>query len=165
MNESPQGLPVSEQCFVCGRHNARGLQLRFRHQEGEVRTQCVLDRSFNGFTDRAHGGIAATLLDEAMGWATVLAGERFTYTAELNLRYLQPVPVGVELEITAKTVRTTRRLLFAEGRIALLDGATLVTATGKFVPTGEEETRQIADALHYHEGDWCLHQLSAQGVR
>jgi uncharacterized protein (TIGR00369 family) len=158
--DGEQSLPVSEHCFVCGRHNARGLQLRFSHYRGEVRTRCTLDRTFNGFNDRAHGGIVATLLDETLGWATVLAGGRFTYTAELNLRFLQPVPLGIELSVTGRTVRVTRRLIFAEGEIAIVGGSTLVTATGKFVPSSSQETALIADALLYRDGDWCLHPIA-----
>jgi acyl-coenzyme A thioesterase PaaI-like protein len=111
--EAPQPLPVSSGCFVCGRDNPRGLALRFeRHGALGVRATCVLDRDYIGFSSRAHGGVVASLLDEAMGWASVLAAGGFTYTAELEIRYRQPAPVGEPLEVRGRVVRHTRRITF-----------------------------------------------------
>jgi len=120
-----------------------------------VQTECRLSPHFNGFAARTHGGIVAALVDEAMGWATVLAGHRFTYTVELNLRYKQPVPVDETITVRARVTRDSRRLAVAEGEISLGEER-LVTATGKFMYTTDEETRRIADALIYEKGAWRI---------
>lgn len=151
---APESLPASHHCFVCGRDNPNGLRLRFEQRAGTVSTTCRLDGSYNGFTDRAHGGIVAALLDEAMGWATALANRRFTYTAELAVRYRTPVPLDAELRVEGWIERRTRRLTFAEGRLSTEDGAlVLATATAKFMPVSLEESRHIARSLLYDPDD------------
>jgi uncharacterized protein (TIGR00369 family) len=153
--EGPQALPVSAGCFVCGRDNRRGLHLRFsRHGEHEVRAPCLLEHDYNGFTARAHGGVVASVLDEAMGWATVLAAGAFTYTVELALRYRLPVPTGEPLEVRGRVVRHTRRLTFAEGELLAAGGELLASASGKFLAMPEEESRRVASSLLYQPGDW-----------
>ena len=79
-----------------------------------------------------HGGIAATLLDSAMGCAiqTALpAGSRYT-TADLHVRYLRPM--------TAETGRVlaTGTVLGAGRRQATAEGRVEVQATGKLIATG-----------------------------
>jgi uncharacterized protein (TIGR00369 family) len=79
-----------------------------------------------------HGGIAATLLDSAMGCAiqTALpAGTRYT-TADLHVRYLRPM--------TAETGRVlaTGTLIGAGRRQATAEGRVEVQVTGKLIATG-----------------------------
>ncbi|HVS14332.1 MAG TPA: PaaI family thioesterase [Thermoanaerobaculia bacterium] len=155
----PLGLPVSHQCFVCGRDNPHGLRLRFALEGQRVSTRCRLHRDYNGFLDRAHGGVVAALLDETMGWATALIGRRFTYTVELAVRYRLPVPLEQGLEVAGWVVRHTPRLSFAAGELARGDGGervVLATATGKFMAVSEQDSRRIADALIYDPGDLRL---------
>lgn len=80
-----------------------------------------------------HGGVAATLLDTAMGCAvqTLLsAGEGYT-TLDLSVRYLRPVTVQTGLVVaTGSVVHRGRRTATAEGQIVSADtGKALATAT------------------------------------
>lgn len=150
-----QDLPYSDGCFVCGHENALGLKLRFQATEvGEVRTRCTLPDGYNGFLERAHGGIVSSILDEAMGWATTLRSQRFTYTIDLRIQFRQPVPIGKPLEVRARVVRHTRRISFAEGEILDAAGNRLANSEGKFVMLDQESTDQIAGALIYDPGAW-----------
>jgi len=78
-----------------------------------------------------HGGIAATLLDSAMGCAvhtTLPAGRGYT-TAQLNLHYLRPMLPGMGLVRAVGTVlHRGRRQSTAEGR--LLDAEDRLLAHG-----------------------------------
>ncbi len=112
----------------------------------------TLEHDYHGFSDRAHGGIVAAVLDEAMGWATSIAGRRFTYTVELAVRYLQPVPTGVELTVVGWVTRQNRRLLRAVGELRDDDGIVLASGEGRFVPVSEEESRRIDASLLYEPG-------------
>lgn len=157
-------LPTSHGCFVCGEHNPHGLQLRFERLGETVLSRFELDQSRIGFDGRTHGGIVAALLDEAMGWVTILASHRFTYTVELNVRYLKPVPVGQPLHVEAWSERHTRRLSFAAARIVdPSSGETLAEGRGKFMMTGEVESRQIAEQLIYRDGSWKLPEGDPNG--
>jgi uncharacterized protein (TIGR00369 family) len=150
-------LPTSHGCFVCGEDNRHGLRLRFRREGTLVLADCTLCLHHAGFSDRAHGGVVAALLDEAMGWATILASGRFTYTVELQVRYQKPVPLGVPLRVEASIERHTRRLSFATAR--LVDspaGTALAAASGKFMMTDAAESSDIAEQLIYRDGNWRL---------
>ena len=56
-------------CFGCGPANESGLHLEFHLNEEHKRFVCefVLPQRFEGPPMHAHGGIIATILDEAMG--------------------------------------------------------------------------------------------------
>ena len=151
-----QPLPYSTGCFVCGHENPAGLQLRFHHDGDWVIGRCCLPAHYRGFLDRAHGGIISALVDEVMGWATVLRGNRFSYTVELTVRFRQPVAVEEELEIRGRVTRHTRRLSFAEAQIRDREGSLLVSAEGKFMMVSAEVSRAQADALVYDPGAWRL---------
>lgn len=155
--EAGLDLPTSRGCFVCGEENPHGLQLRFTLVGEKVVSDFELDRNRTGFDGRAHGGIVASLLDEAMGWSTILVSQRFTYTVELNVRYLHPVPVGVVLRVEAWSERHTRRLSFPAARIVEpYSERTLAEGRGKFMMTSAVESRQIAEQLIYRQGSWRL---------
>lgn len=78
-----------------------------------------------------HGGVAATLLDTALGAAvhtTLPAGTGFA-TTDLHIRYIRPMMADTGRVIaTATAVHTGRRQATAEGRIE-------VEATGKLIAT------------------------------
>jgi acyl-coenzyme A thioesterase PaaI-like protein len=91
-----------------------------------------------------HGGLAATALDESMaalGWAI---DRIHTVTANLTLRYRQPVPVdGRPVRVEAWRDRPeARRVQKVHGHLLLADGTAAVEATGLFVrvdaPAGDE---------------------------
>jgi uncharacterized protein (TIGR00369 family) len=80
-----------------------------------------------------HGGVAATLLDTALGCAvqTLLPkGEGYT-TLDLSVRYLRPITVQTGRVIaTGEVIHRGRRTATAEGQIVTADtGKVLATAT------------------------------------
>lgn len=154
MSSEPIPLPSSHGCFVCGVRNSHGLQLRFSFDGEWVFVSLSLPAHMRGFLDRAHGGIVSSLLDEAMGWATVTHAGRFSYTGELTVRFHQPVPVESPLLLRGRVTRHTRRLDFTEAEILDRAGARLASATGRFVLLGEEESRAVADSLIYSADSW-----------
>ena len=60
----------SKMCFVCGLKNSSGLHASFYEIEGDqlvaLFTPC---NEHQGYPDRMHGGLAATILDETIGRA------------------------------------------------------------------------------------------------
>lgn len=80
-----------------------------------------------------HGGVAATMLDTAMGCAvhtTLPAGASYT-TSNIDCRYIRTVTVETGTVLAIGTVlHTGRRTATAEGRlVAERDGKLLATAT------------------------------------
>ena len=60
-------------CFGCGEGNPGGMHLKFIRDEAQQRfaSHVVLGKRYQGPPGYAHGGIIATLLDEAMSKPTL----------------------------------------------------------------------------------------------
>ncbi|HEX4007493.1 MAG TPA: PaaI family thioesterase [Acidobacteriaceae bacterium] len=118
-------------CFGCGRENRTGLRLTFYVDDaGTIVCHTRLARRFSGPPGHAHGGIIATLLDEAMSKAN-RARSVVAMTRHMEVDYLRPVPLGVQITLTARHVETHGRRHFCEAQI--VDATGHVLATGKAV--------------------------------
>ena len=144
-----QGLtPLSHgalhHCFGCGLQNPTGLRLRFfLNEEGSVVCHARLARRFSGPPGHAHGGIIATLLDEAMSKANRARGV-IAMTRHIEVEYLRPVPVSVSLTLTARHVSASGRRHYTEAQIADGSGQILATARAVFVAIDPAHFRKIA---------------------
>lgn len=136
----PRGINTSEQlkpmdhtaqnrCFGCGQANASGLRLEFLlAADGSVVSLPTVSDSFEGPRGFLHGGIVATLLDEAMSKSVRAKG--FTaMTRHLEVDYLRPVPSRAPIRIEGRAVQSDGRKHHTEARI--LDAAGTVLARGK----------------------------------
>ncbi len=122
MSESYPLQPNSRQCFVCGLENPAGLHLRFfQTGPGEVTAHFTAPQQFQGFPGVVHGGIVAAMLDEAAGRCLMedTKNPRFMFTAKLDVRYRQNVPVGQPLRIVGRAGRSKART--AEGQAFVYD--------------------------------------------
>ena len=81
-------LPHTAGCLVCGRQNPHGLHLHLHVDEatGAVETRFTPSAHHIGFEGIVHGGVLATVLDEAMVWAATWRGRRFCVCGEMNTR-------------------------------------------------------------------------------
>lgn len=125
-------------CFGCGGANPRGMHLTFEQDDAalRIRGQFRLGEEYQGGAGFIHGGIIATVLDEAMGKLSRFHGLR-AVTAELEIKYLKPVPVNEELVIEAYEVERTGRNLLYVGEIRNRAGALLAKGRGRFVALTE----------------------------
>jgi uncharacterized protein (TIGR00369 family) len=139
-------LPHTASCFVCGESNVSGLKIRFETNGENTCARFVPRLEHIGFKQTVHGGILATLLDEIMVWACAVRTRRFSYCAELTVRYQSPVRPGEEVLLTGELVANRRNKLFeARGEIRNAAGRLLATATGKYLPIKEIEARAMLD--------------------
>src|SRR5882762_3538278 len=76
----------------------------------------VLSERYQGGGGFAHGGIIATMLDEAMGKVCRFREAR-AVTAELNVEYLRPVSVDKEIVVEGRETEQQGRNLFMAGEI------------------------------------------------
>lgn len=142
-------LPHTHSCFVCGESNPHGLRLRF-HAEGNVVTArfkpCPEHIGFKGVV---HGGITATVLDEIMVWACVVATKKFAYCAELNVRYLKPLAPDQEVTVTSELIADRKGRIFeAQATVRDAAGEPMVQATGKYMPIREvDASLMMADFI------------------
>lgn len=118
-------------CFGCGVFNPIGLQLRFFDEgPGVCRAELMLDERYQGFPGIAHGGIVATILDEAM-FRAPLSGDhnRFMMTGKLEVRYRQPTPLHQPLIAQGRLLHDRRRVTKVASELRLTDGTILAEAT------------------------------------
>ena len=122
--------PNSRYCFVCGLANPIGLQLRFYEiGPGEVEVDYTVPENYQGYPGVVHGGIVAAMLDEVCGRAYMGdSPPRFMFTARLDVRYRQHVPVGVPLRLVGRAVKDRGRAATASGEIYGPDGSLLAEA-------------------------------------
>jgi uncharacterized protein (TIGR00369 family) len=120
-------------CFGCGLANPSGLRLKFfTAPDGHIVCRTRLARRFAGPPGHAHGGIIATLLDEAMSKAN-RARNIVAMTRHMEVQYLRPVPLGVPLTLTARYQNVQGRRHHCEAHICNAAGETLAAAKGLFV--------------------------------
>ncbi|MGD0853708.1 MAG: PaaI family thioesterase [Acidimicrobiales bacterium] len=112
---------------VAGGANPMGLAAEL-WREGDVACMRVtLGRAFEGAPGRAHGGVVAALLDEVMGLMNVIHGA-MAFTAQLDITYVAPTPVGEPIVARAWLARQDDRKQFVE---ATLHADELLVATAK----------------------------------
>jgi acyl-coenzyme A thioesterase PaaI-like protein len=129
-------------CFACGKDNQDGMRLKFFFDEGHHRAWCKfkLLRKYQGPPGHAHGGIIATILDEAMGKVNKLRSV-IALTSTMAIEYLHPVPLGKPLlvEGTEKEVDGRRHFNMAEIRDET--GQVLARSQGVFIAFDPERMK------------------------
>jgi uncharacterized protein (TIGR00369 family) len=127
-------------CFGCGSENPIGLQLEFELNPDGNSYVCKFEigSRFVGPPGHAHGGIIATILDEAMGKVNKLA-QKTALTRRIEVEYLRPVPLGKPLVAEGRIIRTTGRALYNSGELRDAKGVILARSRGTFLTINAEE--------------------------
>jgi acyl-coenzyme A thioesterase PaaI-like protein len=125
----------SRLCFVCGVENPVGLHLNFYETgPGEVTVYFTPPEQYQGYPGVLHGGIAASILDEAAGRTLMGAfPPRFLFTAKLEVKYRQNIPVGKPLKIIGRAGRDRGRMAEAWSGIYNQAGELLAEANALLV--------------------------------
>jgi uncharacterized protein (TIGR00369 family) len=121
-------------CFGCGGANEGGMKLTFTQDNVNRRIvgKFVLGARYQGGGGMGHGGIIATLLDEAMGKVCRFRDAR-AVTAEMNIQYLKPVRTDEEITVEAHETNAAGRNIFQVGEIRNAAGDVLARGTARFV--------------------------------
>lgn len=125
-------------CFGCGDDNAFGLKLAFERDGDAIRSRAVLGKQFAGYPDFAHGGIVATMLDEAMGWAMLNLAGRHGVTKTMNVTYRRPVPLDRPLVLSAAVLIRHERTVVLEAKVEDERGRLLARAEGEWAVVRDE---------------------------
>lgn len=107
------GRPNSgfEDRAVAGSANPTSVDLEVRFEGDEAVAEVVLHRAFEGAPGRAHGGIVAAVFDDVTGYVIGMLGEP-SFTGELTVRFVAPVPVEELLTLRARLESRDGRKLF-----------------------------------------------------
>jgi acyl-coenzyme A thioesterase PaaI-like protein len=141
MSDEPRGRGAM--CYACGVQNEQGLHMEFR-REGERAvcdyTPCAYQQGYPG---RMHGGLVATLLDEAMGWA-VYGAQQWGATARLAVRFRRPVGLDQKLRVEAWITHNRSRLIELRGEVRDVSGALLAEGEGTFMKLDEQLATEMS---------------------
>jgi uncharacterized protein (TIGR00369 family) len=91
-----------------------------------------LSRRYTGPPGHCHGGIIATILDDAMSKLNRLH-DIVAATAQLKIDYLRPVPLRRPLRVESRELRRSGRTLIRTAEILDEAGTVLATGRGVFV--------------------------------
>jgi uncharacterized protein (TIGR00369 family) len=120
-------------CFGCGPANPAGLHLEFLiAPDGTVVSLPAVSENFEGSPGYLHGGVIATLLDEAMAKAVRTLGKP-AMTRNMEVDYRRPVPSCVPIRIEGRVVRSELFKHWAEASILNAQGTVLAHGKGLFV--------------------------------
>ena len=121
-------------CFVCGTSNPDGMKLRFTYDEDRDCFVCRfrLGKRYTGPPGHCHGGIIATILDEAMGKVNKLRHVA-AVTSEIKVNYLKPVPLNRPLRVESREVKVKGRKHINMAEILNEKGEVLARSEGVFI--------------------------------
>lgn len=145
--------PNSKMCFVCGLKNAFGLKSRFYELEnGELMAIFQPASEHQGYPGRLHGGLAATILDETIGRAIMVAysDNIWGVTVDFSMKLRKPVPIDREVRVIGRIVSDGKRSFEGTGEIILEDGTVAIEGKGRYL---KMDIEKIADFDH-QEQEW-----------
>lgn len=120
------------ECVLCGQFNSDGMKLDFLvHPDQSVSATIDTPEKLTGYKGRLHGGILSAFLDSAMT-NCLAAQEIIAVTAEMTIRYKQPVQVGQPLTIRAWPEKITSLICYMKSEI-IQNGMVKVAGKAKFM--------------------------------
>src|ERR1700739_3340822 len=110
------------------------MRLKFVLDDGRKRFICLfrLSKRYTGPPGHCHGGIIATILDEAMGKVNKLR-QVVALTSEITVNYLKPVPLNKPLRVESREVRVRGREHVNMAEILNQKGEVLARSKGLFI--------------------------------
>ena len=131
-------------CFACGGENPIGLHLHIELGEGTARARWVGGHDYVGWSDKQHGGIIGTLLDEVMAWACS-SYDAWAVTAEMTVRFRSPALPGEELLAEGQVVERRRRIYRVDGVVHGADGRVVAEGTGRYLGATPSQKVNLKD--------------------
>jgi uncharacterized protein (TIGR00369 family) len=121
-------------CFACGPDNPDGMHLKFHADPFGKHYSCRfrLGKRYSGPPGHCHGGIIATILDEAMGKVNKLR-HVVALTSEITVNYLKPVPLNKPLRVESREVKVQGRKHINMAEILNQKGEPLARSQGLFI--------------------------------
>ena len=134
----------ASRCFGCGPSNPEGLQIASHREGEELVARFTTQPHHLAFPGMVNGGILGSLLDCHANWAAAvslmelrgLESPPCTVTAEFTVRMKRPTPLGEELVIRARTIRSEDPKVWVEGEVWAGEKVT-ATVSGLFVAVTE----------------------------
>lgn len=146
-------LPHTPGCLVCGTQNPFGLKMSLHVDpaNGHVHVNFAPRVEHIGFEGIIHGGMIATVIDEAMVWAATWSGKRFCVCGEISVRFRRPAMVGEPLHLEAWVEFARPKLIQAAATIRTPDRQIVAAGEGKYVPMASEQSQRVMQSFVTNE--------------
>jgi uncharacterized protein (TIGR00369 family) len=127
-------------CFVCGMDNPDGMHLKFVLDEERQTFVCHfrLGKRYTGPPGHCHGGIIASILDDAMGKVNKLH-HVVALTREMTVEYLKPVPLHKPLRVEGREIKKLGRTHINSAEILNEKDEVLARSKGIFIAIDPEK--------------------------
>jgi acyl-coenzyme A thioesterase PaaI-like protein len=130
-------------CFACGSTNPIGMGLKIELGDRRASTTWVPGTDFVGWSDRVHGGLIATVLDEVMAWAPS-SDDAWAVTSSFAVRFHASVSPGERLRAEGWVEGQRRRIYDVKGEVRAGDRL-IAEASGTYLaasPTQKADLKQ-----------------------
>ncbi len=106
--------------------------------KGYARVKLELKKEFLNWENLIHGGVIASLLDQAFG-CSLNTLDHIYVAVQLNVNYLSAAPVGETIYAESKVIYAGKKLGVSEMTVSDSKGKTIARATGTTVSLGERK--------------------------
>jgi len=139
-HETRSHKPQKNHCFVCGQDNKDGMKLKFILDEARQTFVCKfrLGKRYTGPPGHCHGGIIASILDDAMGKVNKLH-QVVALTREMTVEYLKPVPLHKPLRAEGREIQKRGRTHVNAAEILNEKNEVLARSRGIFIAIDPEK--------------------------
>lgn len=121
-------------CYGCGVDNQEGMRLKFVYdaERHSMIARIRLHSRYMGPPGHAHGGVIATVLDEAMGKVMKIHNV-IALTSRMEVQFLKPVPLHEPLIAEGKPKSHRGRRYWTVAEIRNRKGDVLARSHGLFI--------------------------------
>ena len=124
-------------CFACGHDNPDGMRLKFTQEGNRFVCRFRLGKRYTGPPGYCHGGIIATILDDAMGKVNKLR-HVVALTKEMTVEYIKPVPLNKPLRVEGSEISVDGRRHINRAEILNQNDEVLARSRGTFIAIDPE---------------------------
>ena len=140
---------TSWNCFACGQDHPKGLRLQFTAPEPDrVRSEFRVSTDHVGLGMIVHGGIVATIFDEAMAWTLYRWRYQPHMTARMEQRFRGVIEADTPLVVNAWIATDRGRRRGVEAHIYPADDPDriLAEASGIYLPATTSAVESLPKA-------------------
>ena len=118
-------------CFACGVDNNIGLKLKFIYNGKGAEAIFSLSTDYCGYPNIIHGGIVATILDEAMAKIIINTGIE-AVTHDMSVVYKKSLNPNKKYRVFGEIIETKRRIIKSKSVIFDMEENIIATAEARY---------------------------------
>ncbi|MDD3802983.1 MAG: PaaI family thioesterase [bacterium] len=145
-------LPYFPKCFVCGQENPIGLKMVFEYDKksDSVKSRVTFREDHVGYEDIIHGGLAVTVMDEAMAWMSIKKTGLMCLTESMKVNFKKAVRSNVEYRVAATVEKSDADRVWMRASIIDPDNNICASAESVFVIMKGRRSQMMNEKMKKH---------------